>query len=96
MIEGKASDHYARILDYAAEIQRSNPGSTVQVGVNLNPNGKHYFHRFYLCFHALKTGWIVGCRRVIGLDGCFLKAQVKGQLLTTIGKDANNQVYPIC
>ncbi|CAI9268268.1 unnamed protein product [Lactuca saligna] len=75
MIEGKASDHYARIWDYAAEIQRSNPGSTVQVGVNLNPDGKHYFHRFYVCFHALKTGWIAGCRRVIGLDGCFLKGQ---------------------
>ncbi|CAH1414693.1 unnamed protein product [Lactuca virosa] len=76
MIEGNASDHYARIWDYAAEIQRSNPGSTVQVGVNLNPDGKYYFHRFYVCFHALKTGWIVGCRRVIGLDGCFLKAQL--------------------
>ncbi|XP_052620946.1 uncharacterized protein LOC111915798 [Lactuca sativa] len=96
MIEGKASDHYARIWDYVAEIQRSNPGSTVQVGVNLNPDGKHYFYRFYVCFHALKTGWIAGCRRVIGLDGCFLKGQVKGQLLTPIGRDANNQVYPIC
>ncbi|XP_052623324.1 uncharacterized protein LOC128128431 [Lactuca sativa] len=96
MIEGKASDHCARIWDYAAEIQRSNPGSTVKVGVNLNSDGKHYFHRFYVCFHALKTGWIVGCRSVIGLDGCFLKGQVKGQLLTAIGRDANNQVYPIC
>nr|KAJ0199092.1 hypothetical protein LSAT_V11C600337370 [Lactuca sativa] len=84
MIEGKA------------EIQRSNPCSIVQVGVNLNSDGKHYFHRFYVCFHALKTRWIAGCRRVIRLDGCFLKGRVKGQLLTVIGRDANNQVYPIC
>ncbi|KAL4564998.1 hypothetical protein LXL04_029079 [Taraxacum kok-saghyz] len=96
MIEGKIADHYSRIWDYAAEVQRSNPGSTVQVGVTMNPDGKHYFHRFYVCFHALKIGWIRGCRPVIGLDGCFLKRQIKGELLTTIGRDANNQVYPIC
>lgn len=96
MIEGKIADHYSRIWDYAAEVQRSNPGSTVQVGVTMNPDGKHYFHRFYVCFHALKTGWIRGCRPVIGLDGCFLKGQIKGELLTAIGRDANNQVYPIC
>ncbi|KAL4583549.1 hypothetical protein LXL04_008127 [Taraxacum kok-saghyz] len=95
-IEGKTIDHYSRIWDYAAEVQRSKPGSTVQVGVTMNPDGKHYFHRFYVCFHALKTGWIHGCRPVIGLDGCFLKGQIKGELLTAIGRDANNQVYPIC
>uniref|UniRef100_A0A2N9F9N5 Transposase MuDR plant domain-containing protein n=1 Tax=Fagus sylvatica TaxID=28930 RepID=A0A2N9F9N5_FAGSY len=31
----------------------------------------------------------------IGLDGCHLKGQYTGQLLTAIGKDANNGVYPI-
>ncbi|CAI9295263.1 unnamed protein product [Lactuca saligna] len=36
-----------------------------------------------------------GCRRVIGLDGCFLKGQIKGELLTAIGRDADNHVYPI-
>ncbi|CAI9278733.1 unnamed protein product [Lactuca saligna] len=36
-----------------------------------------------------------GCKRVIGLDGCFLKGQCKGELLTAIGRDGNNQVYPI-
>lgn len=85
-----------RIWDYTAEIQRSSPCSTMQVGVKINHDGKHYFHIFYVCFHALKIGWIVECRRVIGLDGSFLKGQVKCELLTTIGRDANNQVYPIC
>ncbi|CAI9284709.1 unnamed protein product [Lactuca saligna] len=44
---------------------------------------------------ALKDGWNTGCRRVIGLDGCFLKGQIKGEILTAIGRDANNHVYPI-
>nr|KAJ0191145.1 hypothetical protein LSAT_V11C800430010 [Lactuca sativa] len=36
-----------------------------------------------------------GCRIVIGLDESFLKGQCKGELLTVIGRDANNHVYPI-
>ncbi|KAL4566065.1 hypothetical protein LXL04_030175 [Taraxacum kok-saghyz] len=95
MIEGKIADHYSRIWDYAAEVQRSNPGSTVQVGVTMNPDGKHSFHRFYVCFHALKTRWIRGCRPVIGLDGCFLKGQIKGELLIAIGRYANNQWWTL-
>ncbi|CAI9296460.1 unnamed protein product [Lactuca saligna] len=49
----------------------------------------------YLCFKAIKEGWKIGCCRVIGLDGSFLKWTYKGELLTAIGRDANNQVYPI-
>nr|KAJ0192861.1 hypothetical protein LSAT_V11C800449760 [Lactuca sativa] len=30
-------------------------------------------------------------KKVIGLDGCFLKEQVEGELLTSSGRDANNQ-----
>ena len=32
---------------------------------------------------------------VIGLDGAFFKGQVKGELLTAIGRNGNNHVYPI-
>ncbi|CAI9271321.1 unnamed protein product [Lactuca saligna] len=95
MIEGKLEEHYAKIWDYANEILRSNPGSTCKVGVSVNPDAVNYFERFYVCFKALKDGWNTGCRRVIGLDGCFLKGQIKGEILTAIGRDANNHVYPI-
>ena len=43
----------------------------------------------------MKDGWTVGCRKVIGLDGCFLKGTIKGELLTAMGRDANNQMFPI-
>ncbi|XP_023733916.2 uncharacterized protein LOC111881756 [Lactuca sativa] len=92
LIEGKLTEHYARIWDYAQELLRSNPGSTCKVCVTVNPDGINYFHRFYIGFKAICEGWKRGCRRVIGLDGCFLKGAVKGELLTTIGRDANNQV----
>ena len=29
------------------------------------------------------------------VDGCFLKGPMKGELLSAVGRDANNQIYPI-
>ena len=48
-----------------------------------------------MCFDALKKGFLAGCRTVIGLDGCFFKGACYGQMLCAIGRDANNQMYPI-
>ncbi|XP_023738192.1 uncharacterized protein LOC111886191 [Lactuca sativa] len=95
MIEGKLEEHYANLWDYAAEILRSNPGSTCKVRVDSNASGMNYFKRFYVFLKAFKDGWNRGCKRVIGLDGCYLKGQIKGELLTAIGRDADNHVYPI-
>ena len=36
-----------------------------------------------------------GCIKIIGFDGCFLKGASCGELLTAIGRDGNNQIYPI-
>ncbi|KAL0408258.1 UNVERIFIED_CONTAM: hypothetical protein Sradi_1760200 [Sesamum radiatum] len=32
---------------------------------------------------------------IIGLDGCFLKGMYRGQLLAAIGRDPNDNIYPI-
>ncbi|CAI9276128.1 unnamed protein product [Lactuca saligna] len=77
-----------------SKVLRSNPGSTVEIGVDVNPDAK-YFKRIYICLKALKEGWLKGCRKVIDLDGCFLKGKVKGELLAAICRDGNNQIYPI-
>jgi hypothetical protein len=53
------------------------------------------FKRFYVCFDACKKGFLAGCRKVIGLDGCWFKGANNGNLLCAIGRDANNQMYPI-
>ncbi|KAH1032299.1 hypothetical protein J1N35_044473 [Gossypium stocksii] len=54
-----------------------------------------HFKRYYVCFDALKRGWKVGCRPLIGLDGCFLKGPFKSEFLIVVGRDANNQMFPI-
>ncbi|XP_025684869.1 uncharacterized protein [Arachis hypogaea] len=61
LIEGSEIAQYAVLRDYANEIMRTNPGSTVR----------------------------------IRLDGTFLKGYYPDQLLTAIGHDANNHIYPI-
>ena len=49
----------------------------------------------YVCLHACKKEWKVGCRPIIGLDGCFLKIKFKGELLVALGRDGDEQNYPI-
>ena len=80
IIEGTLTEHYARLWSYGAELRRSNPGSTVRLSVERGPDDKSYFSKMYVCFEGVKRGWIEGCRRVIGLDGCFLKGIYKGEL----------------
>ncbi|XP_059283088.1 uncharacterized protein LOC132036727 [Lycium ferocissimum] len=43
----------------------------------------------------MKRGFQPRCRKCIGLDGTFLKGICKGQLLAAVGKDGNNQMFPI-
>ncbi|GJR27170.1 hypothetical protein Tco_1103402 [Tanacetum coccineum] len=40
-------------------------------------------------------GFKEGLRELLGLDGCFMKGQYPGQLLTAVGIDANHGIYPL-
>ena len=53
------------------------------------------FERIYVCLEASKSAFATTCRPLIGLDGCFVKGEYGGQLLSAIGKDRNNQTFPI-
>jgi len=37
----------------------------------------------------------VSCRPIIGLDDCFLKGKYKGELLSVVGRDSNDQLLPL-
>ncbi|GJT97323.1 pentatricopeptide repeat-containing protein [Tanacetum coccineum] len=93
--ENTMLDHYGYIRSYAKAILESNDGSTVRVGVTVNLDDQTYFDRFYVCFNGLKEGWKKGYRRVIALDGCFLKKPNVGEILTAIGRDGNNHIFPV-
>nr|XP_025669758.1 uncharacterized protein LOC112769454 [Arachis hypogaea] len=95
IVRGDEAAEYAKLRDYAEELLRSNPGSTVKLGVSPMPNGEGVFERFYVCLHGYKKGFVGGCRPLVGLDGAFLKTYYGGWLLCAMGQDANNHVYPI-
>uniref|UniRef100_A0A2N9FBT4 Uncharacterized protein n=1 Tax=Fagus sylvatica TaxID=28930 RepID=A0A2N9FBT4_FAGSY len=96
LINGSCKEQYAQLGDYSEELIRSNPGSNSIIHTERpQPHLQPRFGRFYICLDACKRGFLAGCRPFIGLDGCHLKGQYTGQLLTAIGKDANNGVYPI-
>ena len=69
---GEFKEEYAASHDYAQAVVDTNPGSTCFAkSSNENPEGKPLFIRFYMCLATCKKGWVEGCRKIIGLDGCF-------------------------
>ncbi|PKI47469.1 hypothetical protein CRG98_032059 [Punica granatum] len=96
LLVGDSKAEYALMWFYADELKSTNRNSSIYMKVERPiPAKPPIFYRFYVCFDALKTGFVKGCRQIIGVDGCFLKTVVKGQLLTAIGRDGNNQMFPI-
>lgn len=87
---------FGRLWDYEKEILVSNPGSTMDIETLPGPTQvEHKFYRVYICFEALREAWKQTCRRIIGLDGAFLKWDIKGELLAAVGRDADNRIFPI-
>ncbi|CAN1258952.1 hypothetical protein LINPERPRIM_LOCUS10029 [Linum perenne] len=90
LIHGEGNAQFAKLMDYKQELERTNPGSTVAIEYDVLT-----FKRIYICLDALKRGFRVGCRKFIGVDGCFLKCMVGWQLLVAVGVDANDGIFPI-
>ena len=48
-----------------------------------------------MCLKPVLDGFLAGCRPVIGLDGCHLTVAYPGICLKVVGKDKNNNIYPL-
>ncbi|KAL4349871.1 hypothetical protein AHAS_Ahas10G0085300 [Arachis hypogaea] len=59
------------------------------------PDSNPIFLRIYVYFDVCKKRFVSGCRPIIGLDVTFIRGYYGRQLLTAIGQDANNHIYPI-
>ncbi|XP_020258612.1 uncharacterized protein LOC109835022 [Asparagus officinalis] len=95
-VQGLMQRQYDLLKPYMKELMRSNIGTTCVLKVAEGEAGQpSTFLRFYVCFEALKMCFTLGCRRIFGLDGCFLKYACGGQLLCAVGRDGNNQMWPI-
>ncbi|XP_021990818.1 uncharacterized protein LOC110887548 [Helianthus annuus] len=101
-LHGPMRDHYSKIGAYMDILKKTNPTSTFVLVtappgfINLDPTTTcETFFRLFVCFDGFKKGFLAGCRKVLCLDGCFLKTFLGGMLLTAVGSDANDQMYPL-
>ncbi|KAK1408172.1 hypothetical protein QVD17_39807 [Tagetes erecta] len=97
-IHGHYQKQYTLLRAYCEELLKANPGSTIKIDVEplSNPSSStRQFRRVYICFHAMKRGFKMCGRDIIGLDGCFMKGPYPGQILSAVGVDSNNGIYPV-
>ncbi|KAL2937954.1 hypothetical protein RDABS01_021403 [Bienertia sinuspersici] len=95
-LHGSMKEHYNKLVRYVEALKLASPESVFLLQTDPQVNTlPPVFQRLFLCFDGLKRGWLSGCRRVLAVDGCFLKTFLGGQLLAAIGRDGNDQMFPL-
>ena len=79
MIHGNYKDQFMRLNDYATELIKTNPDSTITFKLD-----RGECQRDYVCFATFKKERKEGSRTIIGLDSCFFKVPIGGQFLSSI------------
>ncbi|XP_021730019.1 uncharacterized protein LOC110696989 [Chenopodium quinoa] len=96
MIYGSAAEQYARVWDYGKALMHYSPGTECNVVVDgLEQIEPPLFLRMFIRLAPLRKGCLSSCRPLIGVDGCHLKGPYPSQILVAVGKDGNNNIYPI-
>ena len=96
MLHGSMLEHYTKLGSYIEALKHMNPQSLVKLVTDpTRVDNTNVFQKLHVCFEGLKHGWLEGCRKVICIYACFLKTFLGGQLLSAIGRDHNDEMYPI-
>ncbi|XP_027071669.1 uncharacterized protein [Coffea arabica] len=94
-IQGSYDKQYTMLESFCGELRRANPGFTVFIEIDIDEDGVSRFRKLYMCLEPIKRDFLAGCRKWIGLDGCFLKGPYGGQLLSAVGMDDDNKMFPL-
>ncbi|GKD79454.1 hypothetical protein Tco_1342075, partial [Tanacetum coccineum] len=97
-VKGDYRQQYLILRDYCLELRRANPNTTIKIEVERDSDPKlqiRVFKRIYKCLEPLKKCFKAGGRDMLGLDGAFMKGPYPGQLLTAVGLECNNCIYPL-
>ena len=81
IIDGDEEEQMVRLYDYRLELMKTHPGSTIII--ECNEGG--VFKAQYICVAPLRAGFLVGCRNLVSLDGCFLRGLYGGSSCVLLG-----------
>ena len=93
--EGNYAQSYNKLPAWAKLARETNPGSIIKMEVEVRIPANPQFKRFFVCLDAMKKGFVRGCRPWFGIDGCHLKGNYGGVLLSAIAIDGNKGMFPI-
>ncbi|XP_021758656.1 uncharacterized protein LOC110723618 [Chenopodium quinoa] len=94
---GGHDESYSKLPMYVEVVKHTNPESKAFVAWRQTEYiDKHLlFSSIFISFTGQWKGFLRGCRPLIGVDGTHLKGNYGGILLTAVGLDGNNKIFPI-
>jgi len=93
-IQGKWDDSFEDVFRFKAEVDRTNPGSIVDIEWILAGN-KRRFTRMFVAFKSCVQGFLNGCRPFLGVDSTVLTRRWRGQLASASAVDGHNWLFPV-
>ncbi|XP_013751169.2 uncharacterized protein LOC106453468 [Brassica napus] len=89
-VKGIPEKGYEQILKYLHMMKEANPGSHMFY----ERDTKGRFRFLFISFGQSVRGFYAAIRKVIGVDGTFLKSKYKGVLLVATALYGNSSLYP--
>lgn len=90
-VKGIPEKGYEKIPKYLHMLKEANPGSHTCY----ERDAKGRFKFLFIAFGQSVRGFYAAIRKVIVVDGTFLKSKYKGVLLVATALDGNSNLYPI-
>ncbi|KAL5542079.1 hypothetical protein UlMin_009789 [Ulmus minor] len=90
LIRGSPEQSFHILPSYFHMLEKLNPGTVTRIEVD----GESRFKYLFLAFGVAIRGFRY-MRKVVGIDGTFLKGQYRGVLLVATAQDGNGQCYPL-
>ncbi|CAA7048823.1 unnamed protein product [Microthlaspi erraticum] len=90
-VRGLPEKSFHKVPKYLHMLQQANPGTHT----NYQTDSRGRFLYLFLAFGQSVRGFYKTMRRVIVVDGTFLKSKYKGTMLVATAVDGNSNLYPI-
>jgi len=90
LANGRPNDHYKLLRWMCGAIVRANPDSRAFCELE----GSR-FRRLFVAYGASLNGFILGCRKILFVDGSHLSGPYEGTLLSAVALDADDHLFDV-